>query len=64
MGEGGTGGRIPRGVGRRFDLLVGSAGRSNVGRKAVAGGIDIVNDVFQTGADGGGRMGRRGVVPE
>jgi hypothetical protein len=58
MGEGGTGGRIPRGTGLRFGFV----GRSNDGRIAVAGGMGKLNDVFHTGADGGGRAGRRGVV--
>jgi hypothetical protein len=60
IGEGGTGGRIPRGTGLRFGFV----GRSNEDRIAVAGGMGKLNDVFHTGAEGGGREGRRGVSRE
>jgi len=55
MGEGGTGGRTLRLMGRGLFFSLGRDGSSNVDRMAVAGGGGIENDVFHTGADGGGR---------
>jgi hypothetical protein len=55
-GEEGTGGRRPSGAGLRLVFGADRVGKSKVDRKAVAGGTS--NDVFQTGADGGGRGGR------
>jgi len=58
-GDGGTGGRILRVMGLRFDglgFMGGCAGKSKLERRAVMGGGEaMVNEVFQTGAEGGGR---------
>lgn len=51
---------MPIGTGLR--LVIGRV-RLKDGRIAVAGGGKL-NDVFHTGADGGGRPGRRGVIAE
>jgi hypothetical protein len=49
MGEEGTVGRTAMGGGRRF-----GGARLNVERTAVAGGEGTINEVFHTGAEGGG----------
>lgn len=54
-GEDGTGGRRLRFMGRGLFFSLGRDGSSKVDRMAVAGGGGIGNDVFHTGADGGGR---------
>jgi hypothetical protein len=53
-GDDGTGGRL-RFVGRSFILGLGLGGRLKPARTAVAGGGGIENEVFHTGAEGGGR---------
>lgn len=54
-GEDGTGGSMPRGGGRRFPFGTGRGGIVKVDRTAVAGGGGMLKEVFQTGAEGGGR---------
>lgn len=51
---------MPRGGGRRFPFSAGRDGRLKVDRIAVAGGGGMLNEVFHTGAEGGGRAVRRG----
>ena len=62
IGDEGTGGRIPRGTGRRFPdgapkalrFLVGTGGRANVERVDVLGIGGSEKVVFHTGAEGKG----------